>query len=239
VVTATVEYVINEQQLDDAGGRVYLTDLDLMLEWKGQGKPVKHPFSYAEREKKTLESILPSYTTSSYALMIKAVDNTNRDHYSHRYINIGGEVFQIPVERDMAYVTGIHVTTCRAVTDRGVQDEKGLETKYYTYEDADKKFNLHRTVEDAKYGGPIEEASKAILNASAARMRLEEQSIRSWQTEAERDIMVMKVQTQKQKAEQELEASAQRSLMEWAKVGTAVLGAAVSLLTIWQKIGIK
>lgn len=238
-VTATVEYVINEKQLDDAGGRVYLTDLDLMLEWKGHGKAVNHPFSYAEREKKTLETMLPSYSTSTFALMFKAVDNTGKDFYSHRYINVGGEVFQIPVERDEAYVTGIHVTTRRAVTDRGVQDEDGLDTKYYSYEDADKKFFLHRTVEDAKYGGPIEEASKALLNASAARMKLEEQSLKTWQTGQEREITIMKVQSQRQKAEQEKEAAAQRNFMEWAKVGTSILGAAVSLLTIWQKISIK
>lgn len=232
-ITATVEYIVVEDQLRNAGGRVYLADLDIVVEMGGL-KPMTHPFSNAGIERHKLNSIMPSCTDNTLAFMFKAVDNSEYKLFTDRFINIGGLVFRIPVERDDAFGTGVHVIS-RSPIDVKVQagdDVDELTSTFYTFEEADKRFGLYLTAEEAKVAGPLVESKKEQANLFIAEAKLE--SIKD-----ERGLQILRNQQQQQKLELDMQLNGGKSFLEYAKVGTAILTAVVTVLTIWQKLAVS
>lgn len=232
-VNATVEYIFNEQQLRDAGGRLYVADLDLMFEVEGVGR-ISHPFSHNGVDRRKVESLMPTCGQETLAFMFKAVDNSSMRLYSDRFINIGGLVFRIPVEQDDAYPTGFHVVSRNPIEilDEGGKGPGELDSTFYTFDEADKRFGLHRTAEEAKVGGPIVEALKEQANLGIARDKIE--AIRE-----ERQMQLLRNAHQQQKLELEMQLNGSKSFLEYAKVGAGILTAVVGVLTVWQKLASK
>lgn len=234
VVNATVEYMLSEDELTQQGGRVYLTDVDVMVEHTG-GRVVPHPFSRDSQNRSALQALLPAAGPNTFAFMLKAVDNSYRKHFSDRYINLGGKVYQIPVEEDESLSTGVHVIS-RVPVSRDRRDNEGeLCSTRMDFEQADELFHLHTTVEQAELGGPPSEMLKEKLNERLARQRLEELDIKDRTTVKELELQQLRTQTARNKAEQEQEQSTVRNVLEWVKVGSAIFATTLSLLTIWQK----
>jgi hypothetical protein len=232
-ITAVVEYVVPEHQFRDSGGRLYIADLDLLLE-DDRVKPMAHPYSHNGIDRKKIDSLMPSCGDETLAFMFKAVDNSGYKVFSDRYINIGGLVFRIPVEQDDAYPTGVHVISRKSVEVVAEFDDtdNGLGSTFYTFEEADKRFGLHLTAEEAKVAGPITEALKDQVNLTLAKDKLTA-------LKDERTLQVLRNQQQQQKLELEMQLNGSRSFLEYAKIGTAILTATVTVLTIWQKLATK
>lgn len=236
VLSASVEYVLYWKDMIDAGGRCYMPDVDLLVEWLGDRGAI-HPFDKVKRDEATLASIAPGLGEATMAFMIKAIDNGQQTTRGTRYINIGGDVYMIPIERDLRYATGVHVV-CRKPSDGGRVSSSTIE-RTYSFEEADKKFTLHRTIEDAINGGPLNDMAKGLLERDVTLRRLEEARIRTEQLEAERDIQKLRNEGAHSKAKQDKEATIRRNYVEWAKTIVAIVGAAITLYGVVSKLTAK
>jgi len=235
-VSASVEYVIYWRDMTDASGRCYMPDVDLLVEWVAD-RGARHPFDKIKRDERTLQDIAPGMGEATFGFMLKAVDNAHQVQRGTRYINVGGDVFMIPVERDLSYPTGIHVV-CRKPVDEGRVVSEVI-NRSYTFEEADKKFGLHRTVEDAINGGPITEMAKGMIERDMTIRKLEESKIRTEQLEVEKTLQNLRNEGAYSKAQQDREAAMRRNYVEWAKTIVAIVGAAITLYGVLSKISAK
>lgn len=232
MLEASVEYVLYHHDLVDAGGRCYMPDLDLLVEWQSE-RGAEHPFSKSQRNKAVMEAIAPGVSDQTFVLMIKAVDNSQHSNRTNRFINVGGDVYPVPVERDRNYPTGVHV-----VSKIPVQDEVRYSDtihRTFTFEDADRVFNLQHTVEDAINGGPVEAIVKNAVERETAVKRLAEARLRTDQIEADTTLQELRNTGAIEKARQEYDIYTRRNLVEWAKTAVSIIGAAITVYGIWSK----
>ena len=233
VLKASVEYVIYHRDMVDAAGRCYMPDVDLLVEWIGDRGAV-HPFDKVKRDEAMVSSISPGVGDNTFIFMIKAVDNAHATQRATRYINIGGDVFVIPIERDSGYPTGIHTVTRSPVTDGEI--DSTVVTKQYTFEEGDAKFNLHRTVEDAINGGPLDALAKSLIERETTVRKVGEAKLRTEQLDADTELQRLRNEGALSKAKQDKELADRRNYVEWAKTGVALLGAAITVYGILSKL---
>lgn len=233
VLQASVEYVIYYNDLINASGRCYMPDVDLLVEWVTDRGAV-HPFDKVKRDESMVCSIVPGVAESTFVLMIKAVDNAAVVQRAHRYVNIGGEIHAIPIERDSGYNTGVHVVSRAPIKDGEMISD--VVTRHYTFEEADVKFNLHRTVEDAINGGPLEVVAKSIIERETTARKVGEAMLRTEQLDADTELQRLRNDGALSKAQQDRESAARRNYVEWAKTGVALLGAAITIYGILSKL---
>jgi hypothetical protein len=233
VLQASVEYVIYYNDLMSASGRCYMPDVDLLVEWSSDRGAI-HPFDKTKRDEAMVSAIAPGVGDSTFVLMIKAVDNSAVIQRSTRYVNIAGEVFVVPIERDLDYLTGIHVVSRAAVKDGSAVSD--VITRHYTFEEADVKFSLHRTVEDAVNGGPLETVAKTMIDRETTARKVGEAMLRTEQLDADTELQRLRNEGALSKAQQDKESATRRNYVEWAKTGVALLGAAITIYGILSKL---
>lgn len=232
-LAASVEYVIYFRDIQDAGGRCYMPDVDLLVEWVADHGAV-HPFDKIKRDEATLQSIAPGVGEATFVFMIKAVDNAHQVQRTTRYINLGGDIFMIPIERDLKYQTGVHIVSRMPVKDgEAVSD---VIHRSFSFEDADVKLGLHRNVEDAITGGPLNEMAKTIMERETTVKKVEEVRLRSEQLDADTQLQRLRNEGALTKAQQDKEAAARRNYVEWAKTAVSLLGAAITIYGILSKL---
>ncbi|MNP89210.1 hypothetical protein D3C85_16140 [compost metagenome] len=236
MLSASIEYLIYHRDMCDAAGRCYMPDCDLLVEWLADHGSI-HPFDKSKRDEATLRELAPGAGDNTFVFMIKAVDNAVQVQRSTRYVNYGGDIFMIPIERDLRYQTGVHVVTRSPVKDG--QHVSDIISKTYTYEEADKKFGLHRSVEDAEIGGPMNDMAKMIIDRDTTVRRVEEAKIRSEQLGADITVQRLKNEGAITKALQEKDSFDRRNYVEWAKSAAALLGAAVTIYGILSSVTSK
>lgn len=238
-LTASVEYVIYHRDLVDAGGRCYLPDLDILMEESDRAGGA-HPFERSMRDEAMLEAIVPGVGDDTFVLMIKAVDNSAHPQRGNRYVNIAGEIYAVPIERDTKYTTGIHLVTRPPVHEDGLAARgDGMIIRSYSFEEGDVKLFLHRSVEAARHGGPVNEVIKQLLDRESAIKRLEEAKLRTEQLEADAELQRLKNEGALHRAQAEKEASMRRNLLEWAKTAAALLGVALTIYGLASKSSSK
>lgn len=230
---ASVEYVITYQDIQDAGGRCYMPDVDLLVEWVADAGAT-HPFDKVKRDEAMVSSIAPGVGEGTFVFMLKAVDNAPHSQRATRYINLGGEIFSIPIERDLNYPTGVHLV-CRTPIQEG-EIRREIINREYSFEEADSKWSLHRTVEDAINGGPIDQMAKSIIERETTMRKVGEAKLRTEQLDADAEIQRLRNEGNMAKAQQDKEAADRRNYVEWAKAGVALLGAAITVYGILSKL---
>jgi len=228
--------VIYYRDICDAGGRCYMPDVDLLVEWLADHGSI-HPFDKVKRDESTLRSIDEGVGDATFVLMIKAVDNAPQVQRATRYINLGGDIFQIPIERDLKYHTGIHVVSRMPVRNGEMTSE--VDRRSYTFEEADAKFNLQLNVENAINGGALNDMAKLIIDRETTERRVGEARLRTDQLEQDTELQRLRNEAALSKAQQEKEAAVRRNYVEWAKTSVAVIGAAVTLYGILSKVTSK
>jgi hypothetical protein len=232
-LAASVEYVIQYRDICDAGGRCYMPDVDLLVEWLADHGSV-HPFDKIKRDEAMVKDLVPGIGEATCMFMIKAVDNAHQVQRATRYINLGGDVFMVPVERDLKYSTGIHVVS-RTPLQNG-EAVSDVIHRSYTFEEADEKFGLHKSIEDAINGGPLDAMAKLLIERETTERRFGEAKMRSGQLKEEEELQRLRNEAASLKAQQEKEAALRRNYAEWAKTGVAVLGAMVTVYGILSKL---
>lgn len=236
VVTATVEYMLSQSQIDKLGGRVYMTDQDIVVEWLDPLiQVVAHPFSHGELEKKSMEAIFTGCGKESFVLLFRAIDNSGQQ-YADRYINVGGQIFKIPVEQDDTLETGVYVTTRRSMSENRDEAPYEMVPHFMTFEQADRILHLHKTVEDALNGGPVTQVAKDHLNAHAASQKLEEAKMRQQQLKMEEELQRIRFEREKEKLDREEKHSLQKIVLEWIKTAATLITAALGLYAAFRKV---
>lgn len=233
VVAASVEYLIYFRDIQDASGRCYMPDVDLLVEWLAEHGAV-HPFDKIKRDEATLQSIAPGIGEATFVFMIKAVDNAQNVQRATRYINLGGDVFMIPIERDLKYQTGVHIVSRSPIKNgEAVSD---VIHRSFSFEEADTKLGLHRTIEDALTGGPLNDMAKSLIERETTVKKVEEVRLRGEQLGADAELQRLRNDGALKKAMQDRELAARRSYVEWAKTAVALLGAAITIYGILSKL---
>lgn len=233
MLAASVEYVVLYTDIMDAGGRCYMPDVDLLVEWMAE-HGATHPFDKVKRDEAMVTSIAPDLGEGTFVFMIKAVDNAPHCQRSTRYVNIGGDIYTIPIERDSNYPTGVHLV-CRSPVIDG-ESQTTILTRSLTYEEADEKWSLFRTIEDAVNGGPIDAMAKAIIERETTVRKVEEARLRTEQLDADTELQRLRNEGALSKARQDKEAADRRNYVEWAKAGVSILGAAITVYGILSKL---
>lgn len=222
VIYVTVEYALEERHLDQFGGKVYLTDLDLIVGWDDHHlRKIRHPYCRQEIEQKSLEAVFTGVTNKSFVFMVRAIDNTGGKGFADRYVNIGGKVYQVPVERDENLLTGIHVIARRPVDSKSLIPGE-LQSEHYRFNDADKILHLHLSAEEAQHGGPLTDTIKDRLAAQVSTNKLEE-------LELQRELTQVKAQYDQQ-------LNTQRLVMEWIKTIATLLTAGLTIYAALRKV---
>jgi hypothetical protein len=232
-LSASVEYVVYFRDICDAGGRCYMPDLDLLVEWLADHGSI-HPFDKIKRDEAMVTNLAPGIGEATCVFMIKAVDNAHQVQRANRYINLGGDIFMVPVERDLKYSTGIHVVS-RTPLQKG-EAVSDVIHRSFTFEEADEKFGLHRSIEDAINGGPLHDMAKILIERETTERRVGEARMRTGQLEQEEELQRLRNEAALLKTQQEREAAARRNYVEWAKTAVAVLGAIVTVYGILSKL---
>lgn len=236
VVSATVEYMLSKEQLDNLGGRIYMSDQDIVIEWYDPIIQVyAHPFSHAELDKKSMEAIFTGTGEESLVMLFRAIDNSGQ-RFSDRYVNVGGKVFKVPIEQDESLQDGVYLTTRRSMDEGRDNAPHEMVVHYMTFDQADRILHLHRTEEDAKNGGPVTAVAKDHLSAHSASQKLEEARIRQQQLKMEEELQKIRYDREKEKLEREDKHSLQKIVLEWIKTAATLISAGLALFAAFRKV---
>lgn len=140
-IHVTIKYTIKQGDFNKYGESIYFKDLDTVLSIADDPRNVPaHPFSnegIAIRNNKEVEHFKHHITI-----------NDPRDEYGHRYINISGKAYRIPVIRDPLMDPGVYIEgtvpaeeqyhSAMLATPTKTTSMERVQTRYYNWADADK-----------------------------------------------------------------------------------------------------
>lgn len=227
-LTAVVEYAVREESIDRMNGRFYVHELDFVLE-----NPITacmvHPFQFSEMGRKDFEALIPAASDRCFMLSYRVIDNSGHRMVGDRYVNIGGEVFRIPVESDSAFKSGIHVAKRNPIYAPNPAMNGTLEYTHFSYEEGDKLLGLFLSAEQARAGGSYTDYVKEQLSARSSEDKLKT-------LELERELQEMRNELGKRKLEADLELNPGKTALEWLKIAAGVGTTLVTIYTLWQKV---
>ncbi len=227
-LTAVVEYAVKIESLSRLNGRMYLNELDIVIEEPVTARMV-HPFNSSELGRKDFESLIPAASDRCFLLSYRVIDNSGQRMIADRYVNIGGEVYRIPVEADPALKDGIHVAKRNPIFGANPMIKGTVMYTHLSYEDGDKTLGLFLSAEQARAGGSYHDFMKDQLNAKST-----EDKVRT--LELERELQDMRNELNRRKIQADLELNPGKTTLEWLKIGTGAITALVTVYTLWQKV---
>lgn len=128
-----------------AGGEVYLNDLDLMVTDAEHLNKRPHPYSHGAQLNR--EAMTLSEGRKVSGVFVELIDN-NSD-VTKRYMVMAKQLMEIPVQKNPARNSGVYITH---VNYAGL-DTAHVKPGFSTFEEAEEKFGLYRTKEEAISGG--------------------------------------------------------------------------------------
>lgn len=215
---SSIEYVLTEEDLTNDGGTVYLSDLDILVSSRDICQ-ARHPMSREMRDQVQLGDLLPKATKNSLIFILKAVDNNRHQQHSSKFINVAGDIYELPVERDFSMPSGVHLIARVPVCDPNMPSVTGhTRMLKLTFEEGIKKFSLQRSVEDARWGGSITEVSKNQIEETIARLKVEDARIKAEMREQERvhelQMQEARIAHEREKAQWEQQLAEKQRLLK-------------------------
>lgn len=238
--TASVEYVVREEELDQALGRCYLSDVDSVVEWADlRLRRMNHPYSRGARAQSLLEDRFTNrLNDDSLAFSLRAIDNSGHRRISDRYINLGGVVYHIPIEQDASLEDGIHLTSRVSVTARLDKDFDGreLQQEHLSFAEADERFHLFDTIEKAMNHGSAADIVKERVAEATAQYKLDEAKLRAELLDKERELEHLKHSFNRDKMTHDFMSNEAKGFVEWLKLIGATMGVIVTVIGLAQKL---
>lgn len=242
-----VEFRIED--LKDAGGTVYIEELDIVICLGSYDKKdLEHPFSPLNRVKKGLASEIPSLGEQTFVMSVRAIDNGLLNNRRARYMLLGDQVFYIPVEQDASMPNGIHVTSrLDAETQNLTGPGRQVITRHLSFEEADVAYNMFDTIEQARRGVNATESRKeellrrqyeqkiSDLEKSGERSEREHQFWRE-KAEFERAHAREKEERQQRRAREEEVKENTKTFSEWMRFVTTIVTATAAFVTTMFKM---
>lgn len=191
---------------------MYFPEMDVTLSLVTQCEAatgLTHPFSLKHLNTEApprYDEVRSDGSNRELNIAIRAYDNTGHDSVSDRYVHIAGSVYKVPVIRDVeAQYNGVIIARNNQIRGEGACPEPDR-TLYLSFEEAELKMGIARTVEAAIAGGSakditerlkIESMHNQIKAADLAHQRKEENELLKEQHEEakrkhERELMELK-----------------------------------------------
>jgi hypothetical protein len=242
VYSLTVQMEFHMSDILAAGGSVYVEDLDVTICFAGeQQKFAEHPFSKNSRAKASLAQELPSMGNETFVMSIRAIDNGALRNRHDRFMMVGSEVYHIPIERDPDMLDGIHVTRRRTATVKNMGGlGHSIEHEHLTFEEADKKYCLFETIEQAKAGVSQAEMRKEEMSSQAYERTREraDREHEQWREKMQYEQQQSrdKEERQRYRANEEEVKENTRNFGDWIKLTTGIISSAFALVTTLLKL---
>jgi hypothetical protein len=178
-VMLVIDYPVTLKMLNELGGTIYFHELDCLLSLNDFESTPPHPFSYESMKLKEINSVIDinEPVNSRFNYSIELVDNAGK--FGQRYLNIGNKIYRIDTIKNSTKEDGVYV-----VSNNPVSSELEVSSKtsiYYSFEDAETKIGLYKTIEDAAVLGDTAMARKRdieILEHNTAKMKIDLQNIK-------------------------------------------------------------
>lgn len=236
-VSAVVIVTVSFKDLVNAGGVIYLEELDLLISiGEPQNDRIDHPFSPNERLRAGLAASIPHLGKETFLMSVKAVDNNPIKKHHDRFLLIGDEVHHIPIEVDPSLDTGVYITT-RLTADRKI--EKGgqrVEMQFLTYEDADKRFGFATSIETAKSGGNWEGVYKDAFTRKQWEQKLREQELRDRALDREEEINDTKHRYYRERSQDDYKREEVKNFGDWMRIIGVTITAVCTFAGILAKM---
>lgn len=154
-----VEYVIEEKDLLEHGGIVYIRDLDLVISAKGSGSIRCHPYSREASLYGFSEEIMNDVENNigqNFIYSLKIIDSFGT--IGKRWLRIGDDVVGIDPTSDPSKQDGIYVATNKPSTNN--LGSKSMTVERYDVDGIPPYFKLYRHFHDARHTAADEHALK-------------------------------------------------------------------------------
>lgn len=180
-----LDYLISAREFEQMGGSVYLENLDLTVSVNEGPFVPSHPYSLKGMRQQLAAGILAD-EAKGLSYSIRIIDRLGR--FGDRYVNIGGEVFQVRAERNNGELAdGVYAVSqlpATGMVHHGFEQGRAV---HYKFEEADKALQLYSTYNDAKTLGNPQDVYKRELEEHAHRNKLEEMEFRERKARWERE----------------------------------------------------
>ena len=154
-----VEYVIEEKDLVEHGGIVYIRDLDMVISSRGSGSIRCHPYSREASLYGFSEEIMNDVENNigqNFIYSLKIIDSFGT--IGKRWLRIGDDVVGIDPTSDPSKQDGIYVATNKPSTNN--LGSKSMTVERYDVDGIPPYFKLYRHFHDARYTAADEHALK-------------------------------------------------------------------------------
>lgn len=181
-----VDVSIDPETIINKGGNVYFHNIDVVVSSLNEEYVAKHPATQAYHKKSliTKEPAVNDPSRFGYALHI--VDSKGR--FGKRFININNHVYSVPVKTDPTLPDGVYCVSSGSV--EGNVDFAIPQTHCYSFDEADEKLMLYKTVEDARtYGDVFAQRDRELKELT---MQAKEKEYRLKQEKQENDQLLEK-----------------------------------------------
>jgi len=235
------------------GGGVYIEEFGMLVKLE-DARDVEHPESIDKLEEiranRTVRQLADA-AEDAVVTSIEAVDATGNKTISDRYISIHGSVYKVPIRYDAdSKHHGVILKRRPTVqeVDKGCNPDVLL-TEYLTFEEAETRVGLCRTIEDALAGGDRKLYNERALTEAQLVIKQLDSQINTLKRDHELEMLRLRAEYDREKlkqererqereeklsrerfererirAEQENARSDARNFMEWIKLGAAIIG---------------
>lgn len=194
---ATLDYHVSLQDIEDHGGSLYLSNLDIVASIMHGNLVPFHPHSEIGIRNRLVEEEESVNSVDSFGYALRIVDSF--DHFGDRYVNINSQVYKVPVVRNSSMPDGVYLTSSGPVAGN-YEYPKPISRRYH-FDEADEKLRLYRTAEDARaLGDQIAEKERA-LKVQAVELKEREQRLKEEKAQRDHDFELQKQEIEREKAE--------------------------------------
>lgn len=173
--TIEIAYTVTLKEIEDAGGSIYIPEIDLVIDLTEDPNAVAlHPHSIEHRrldEDACVQNDVGRPANRMGGIFYHIVDNNGV--FGDRWINLAGQVFKVPACEDHKDANGVYVHGYSQARSRhhSVKDYR-----YYTFEEAEKELQLFKTFDQALHH---EENEKARLSLEEKKLELKNNEIKN------------------------------------------------------------
>lgn len=185
----TLDYVLTRQSFLNAGGAVFIQELDLVVAKEG-GTAVVHPESQLGLQ---LKHKLAGNAAGQFVYSIDINDPNHR--YGDQWVNIAGKVYKVPARHDTSECEGVYVRSPFPDGEKKFGHEFLCER--LDFEKAGSELALYRTANEARTLGDEAGARKRELEELQQKHRVQqfdhEVKLREMSNQHEKDALQLKL----------------------------------------------
>jgi hypothetical protein len=143
-----MEYAYTTEEIEQNGGVIYITELDLMISIGVTTKiTAAHPYSYMDMRKELILTDHDVNTRDRFGLTVYII--SNKESHPGRFINVIGEVKYVPSSVNIALKDGVYIVAKSTNDNAGKSTEP--KTHFVPLKDINTISWLYKTREEAEH----------------------------------------------------------------------------------------